>query len=45
MDVYKKLGIGAKEPEYTEVRKSTSFGGVNQRSRDHGERRPGRGGD
>ena len=30
MDVYKKLGIRAKEPEYIEVRKSTSFGGVDQ---------------
>ena len=28
--IYKKLGIGGKEPEYTEVRKSTSFGGADQ---------------
>ena len=34
MDVYKKAGIGAKEPEYTEVRKSTSFGKVDQRRAD-----------
>ena len=27
----KKLGIGAKEPKYTVVRKSTRFGGTEQR--------------
>ena len=27
----RRVDIGAKEPEYTEVRKSTSFGGADQR--------------
>ena len=30
-DVCMKFSIGAKEPEYVEVRKCTSFGGADQR--------------
>ena len=48
-DVYKKLGIGAMKPEYTEVKKNTSLvermKGGEKWSRDHGERRPSRGGE